>query len=239
MKVHLLGKHMVAYKARDDLNNVVQNPNSQRFMLTEYFSTNMYDPGARKYLYREFPEHFTWIKSKKFWKPRERGGQIGRLVYAHPAEGERYYLRVLLNHVRGATSFEYLRSRHGTTYATFRDACEALGYVETDKSLDDCLTESAQFKMPCALRRLFATIIVFCECNNVRALWDKHIDSVFEDYRRSNCNSKMVEQMVLRDISIHVKDMGRDITNYGFLELDASGKLINIKIPKNFFLSII
>ena len=59
MQVHLLGKHMVAYKARDDLNNVVRNPNSQRSMLTEYFSTNMYNPGAQKYLYREFPEHFT------------------------------------------------------------------------------------------------------------------------------------------------------------------------------------
>ena len=81
-------------------------------------------------------------------------------MYAHPAKGERYYLRVLLNHVRGATSFEHLRSQHGTTYATFRDACEALGYVETNKSLDDCLTESAQFKVPCALRRLFTTIIV-------------------------------------------------------------------------------
>jgi hypothetical protein len=44
-----------------------------------------------------------------------------------------------------------------------------------------------------------------------------------EDYRRSNGNSKMVEQMVLRDISIYVKDMGRDITNYGLPELDASG----------------
>ena len=148
-------------------------------------------------------------------------------MYAYPAEGERYYLRVLLNHVRGATSFEHLRSRHGTTYATFRDACEALGYVETDKSLDDCLTESAQFKMPYALRRLFTTIIVFCKCNNVRALWDKHIDSMSEDYRRSNSCSKMVEQMVLRDISIHVKDMGRDITNYGLPELDGSGKLIH------------
>jgi hypothetical protein len=83
---------------------------------------NRYDPEARKYLYREFPEHFTWIKSKKLWKPRERGGQIGRLVYAHPAEGERYYLRALLNHVRGATSFEDPRSHQGTTYATFRDA---------------------------------------------------------------------------------------------------------------------
>ena len=52
MQVHLLGKHMVAYKARDDLNNVVRNPNSQRSMLTEYFNTNMYDLGPRKYLYR-------------------------------------------------------------------------------------------------------------------------------------------------------------------------------------------
>ena len=91
--------------------------------------------------------------------------------------------------------------------------------------------------MPYAPRRLFTTIIVFCECNNVRALWDKHIDSMSEDYRRSNSCSKMVEQMVLRDISIHVKDMDRDITSYGLPELDASGKLINIKIPKNFFIN--
>ena len=42
--------------------------------------------------------------------------------------------------------------------------------------------------------------------------------------------------MVLRDISIHVKDMGIDITNYGLPELDASGKLINIKNLKNLFL---
>ena len=153
-------------------------------------------------------------------------------MYVHPAEGERYYLRVLLNHVRGATSFEHLRSQRGTTYATFKDACEALGYVDTNKSLDDCLTESAHFKMPCALRRLFATIIVFCEYNNVRALWDKHIDSMSEDYRRSNCNSKIVEQMVLRDISTHVTDMGRDIRNYGLPELDDLGILVNIKFEK-------
>ena len=63
---------MVSYKARDDLNNVVQNPNSQRFMLTEYFSTNMYNPNAQKYLYREFPEHFTWIKSKKVLEAKRK-----------------------------------------------------------------------------------------------------------------------------------------------------------------------
>ena len=153
-------------------------------------------------------------------------------MYAHSVEGERYYLRVLLNHMRGATSFGHLRSQRGTTYAIFRDACEALGYVDTDKSLDDCLTESTHFKMPCALRRLFVSIMVFCKYANVRALWDKHIDSMSENYRRSNGCAKRVEQMVLRDISTHVTDMGRDIRNYGLPELDDLGILVNIKFEK-------
>jgi len=55
---------------------------------------------------------------------------------------------------------------------------------------------------------------------------------MFDDYRRSNGKSKMVEQMVHRDISIYVKDMCRDIRNYGLLELDDLGILVNIKLEK-------
>ena len=50
--------------------------------------------------------------------------RTGRIVYANPAEGERYFLRVLLNHVRGATSYEDLRTAVGVTYSTFRKACD-------------------------------------------------------------------------------------------------------------------
>ncbi|KAG2620223.1 hypothetical protein PVAP13_3NG155602 [Panicum virgatum] len=111
MQVHLEGMHMVAYKSTDNLNNVVQSEKSQRSMLTKYFNVNRSNPAAHEYLYREFPEHFTWNKSKKCWKPRMvKRIQIGRLVYANPAEGERYYLRIMLNHVRGATSYENLRT---------------------------------------------------------------------------------------------------------------------------------
>ncbi|RCV12073.1 hypothetical protein SETIT_2G239400v2 [Setaria italica] len=132
-------------------------------MLTEYFKMNASNPETRKYLYREFPEYFTWNKSKKFWKSRVAKNrlQIKRLVYANPNEGKRYYLRVLLTHVRGAISYENLKTWHGVTHKTFRKAAKVMRFVETDKSIDECLTESAMFMMPCSLRRLFATIMVF------------------------------------------------------------------------------
>ena len=133
-------------------------------MLKEFFRMNSEDPNARRYLYREFPEHYTWNKSKKVWKPRKRRFQIGRLVYAYPSEGERFYLRVLLNHVRGPTSFISIRTVRGVVSPTFRECCDKLGLVETDRSLDNALSEAVAFQMPCALRRMFATIMVFCEC---------------------------------------------------------------------------
>ena len=120
----------------------------------------------------------------------------------------------MLNHVRGATSYENLRTWRGITYATFRQACEAMGLVELDKSLDDCLRESAEFRMPCSLRRLFATIMVFCECTNIRHLWDNHLDAMSEDFRCTCDNSSRIEQMVLKDISYHLTSMGNDIRHY-------------------------
>ena len=100
---------------------------------------------------------------------------------------------MLLNHRRGATSYEDLRTINGRLCSTFREACELMGLIETNKSLDDCLTESATFQMPCALRRLFATILVFCEATNIRALWEKHLESMSEDYRRTQSNQAALE----------------------------------------------
>jgi hypothetical protein len=47
---------------------------------------------------------------EKEWLRRKQRTQIGRMVYVCPAKGERYYLCVLLNHVRGATSFDDLKT---------------------------------------------------------------------------------------------------------------------------------
>ena len=216
LQLHLPNMQSVTYKDDENLEDVLSRPGSNRTTLTEYFCKNREERAARKILYREFPEHYRWIAGKKVWQGRKQASsQIGQIVYANPAEGERYFLRVLLNHVRGATSFEDLRTMAGVTYSTFREAYEKRGLIETDRSIDDCLTEATTFQMPCALRRLFATILVFGEATNIRGLWDKHKDALGEDFSQDNTNTSTVEQMVLRDIRDMLHSMGKDIKDFG------------------------
>lgn len=224
LQVHLPGMHMVGFKDTDSLEDIANRASSQMSMLTEYFTKNREDPKARGLLYREFPEHYRWIKSQKRWVPRKiKRLQIGRLIYASPGEGERYYLRVLLNHVRGPTSFEAIRTVRGEKQPSFRTACDLLGLVETDKSLDDAMTEATTFKMPVALRRQFATIIVFCEYTDISGLWDRHFKAMSEDYVHDKNPPDMVVQLVLRDVADVIRSMSKDIRNYDLPKIDETG----------------
>jgi hypothetical protein len=137
----------------------------------------------------------------KCWQPRKNSAyQVGRLVSANPAEGKHYFLQVLLNHVPGATSWRHLRTVNGVHYDSFRDAACAAGLIEDDNTLDECLTKSSMVQMPSSLRRLFSTILVFCEPKDVAGLWTKHFDGMAEDFKNKNPNPHWVEQMVLIDI---------------------------------------
>jgi len=225
LQLHLPNMQFVIIEESKNLEDVIHRPSATRTTLMEYFNMNCADSFARTLLYREFPEHYRWISGRKVWQRRKKQlGQIGRVVYAHPAEGERYFLRVLLNHVRGATSFEDLRTVSGITYSTFRETCEKRGLIETDKSLDDALSDAETFQMPATLRRLFATILVFCEATNVRELWEKYKESMSEDYKRDNSNTAMVEQMALRDIREMIQSMGKEFRSYDLPELNDAGK---------------
>jgi hypothetical protein len=101
---------MVAYNERDDLRNVINHEQSQKSILIEYFWMNNLDPFAHSLLYREFIEYYRWDKTEKEWLRRKQRTRIDRMVYACLAEGEMYYLHVLLNHVKGATSFDDLKT---------------------------------------------------------------------------------------------------------------------------------
>ncbi len=70
-------------------------------------------------------------------------GQSGvATYYAHLTSDEHYYLRMLLNYVKGATSYEHLRTVDGREHDTFKDACIAMGLLEDDNEWDQALEEA-------------------------------------------------------------------------------------------------
>ena len=97
---------------------------------------------------------------------------IGRVITANPTEGERYYLRLLLNHIRGITSFEDLKTVNGVLTSSFRESALLHGLLKGDNNLTLCLQEASIYQMPYTLRRLFETILAYCEPDNPKKLWE-------------------------------------------------------------------
>ncbi|KAI7727414.1 hypothetical protein M8C21_025563, partial [Ambrosia artemisiifolia] len=214
LQLHLPDKQMVTFTEKSNMRNVVKKERNKKTMLTAFFEENRLHPEARNHLYKDFPKHYTWSTKKRCWKPRARIPQKGRIVTANPAEGERYYLRLLLTSVRGPTSFEHLRTVNDVLHATFRKAAQELGLIENDDILSQCLEEASIFQFPNALRRLFATILIFCEPGDVRQLWSSHFDALSEDHRLHSQNMTHVQNLVLTEIETHLQSMGKSLNDY-------------------------
>jgi hypothetical protein len=133
LAVHLPEQQYVTFQDGEDLQNVIECENLRKITLTAFFQENMDNVAARAYTYVEFPVHYTWDVSLYRWKPcKTATTMIGRLYIVQPSEGERYYLRTLLSHVKGATSFDDLRTVNGRTCRNFKEACICLALLQDD-----------------------------------------------------------------------------------------------------------
>ncbi|XP_074301372.1 uncharacterized protein LOC141632756 [Silene latifolia] len=106
------------------------------------------------------------------------------MAFVHPTAGERYYLRQLLNIVKGCTSFQDIRTVDGLPYPTYKEACFARGLLNNDKEWNDALQEANQCAMPSQLRELFVTMLLFCEVTDVLELWNRSREMLSEDIER-------------------------------------------------------
>jgi hypothetical protein len=153
-------------------------------------------------LYPDYPEIAVWSKSKKAWHLKKRAvglrgagrnnhvtlGTVGRMYFMQPSEGERYYLRVLLTHVAGATCFEDLRTTHRphtpttVVHPTFKAACLTRGLLQDDAEWDQCLSEAVSVQLPRSLWQLFASLLIYNNVTNPGWLWDRHKGALTEDF---------------------------------------------------------
>ncbi|THH29066.1 hypothetical protein EUX98_g5120 [Antrodiella citrinella] len=220
LQVHLPGQHLVTFTPDEDPRIVMERAALEQTTLTGFFAANA-GPLAEvacRYTYQEFPQHFVWNQKTKQWTLRQQQFAIGRLYYVGPTAGERFYLRTLLTVVKGPRSFVDLRTVGTTVYRTFREACIARGLLADDGEWRLCLEEAAHMKTGYQLRKLFATILIFCNPTSPDLLW--------AEFRHHICD----------DLSYRLQSLGRvhpseeEVFDYGLFLLDqslqASGHLL-------------
>jgi hypothetical protein len=141
-------------------------------------------------LYHDFPRIATWKKKEKQWALRTQ--TVGLLPVSHmhfvqPSEGERYFLRLLLHHVPGATSFEDLACtnrhlQHPTQHASFKEACQQRGLLQDDAEWAQCMKEATNMVNASCFKALFVALLVFNVVANPLALWERFKEDMAEDF---------------------------------------------------------
>ena len=133
-------------------------------------------------------------------------------------------MRILLNFVKGCTSFEHVRTVNGTTYPTFKSACYALGLLDDDKEWVECLAEASTWASGYELRHLFVTILIHCQVADALKLWTTHYEILSEyiatmqrrKYKVNNLHlsDSQIEAYTLFEIESIMLKMGKKFERY-------------------------
>ncbi len=115
------------------------------------------------------------------WTIRQRGCCVERLYFVSFSVGERYLLCTLLTKVKGAISFEALRTVYGVIHDTFKSTCIALGLYDSDDEWNSCLEEVVGMQTCAQLWSMFVTILAFGVPSEPRMLWDKYKEHICND----------------------------------------------------------
>jgi len=164
LAVHLPNHQMITFSEEADLHHILNQETTYRTTLTAWFEENANNTNAQNYKYIDFPTHYTWNKTHHKWNYRKNKIRtIGRLYMVQPTEGKRYFLRILLTHISGATSFNNLKTVNGQICRTFKEACIRLGLLQDDSEWNTCLYEASAMQTGKQLRHLFAMILLICQ----------------------------------------------------------------------------
>lgn len=219
LAVHLCEEQNVFYIEGEET-EAIEAASSKETTLTAWFNLNrnyeimrIEGEDPRNLLYVEIPFFYTFNKTTGSWQPRvQKRKTISRMYAVSASDVERFHLRLLLLHVRGAKSFEDIRTVDGVVCSTYKEAAIKLHLLADDEEWKNALDEAAIFKMPYQLRMLFAYICVFCNPQNARELWNKFKDHLVEDLVRLKLEDP--ESAAMRDIEDILRINGKCYKEY-------------------------
>lgn len=234
LNFHLENDQQVIFANSTDIRNIVRREGVKETKFTEWMKANKNHEEARELTYADFPTRWVWKAKEKKWEKRKQGHAIGRIYYAHPTSGERYYLRMLLNTVKGCTSYEDIRTVAGVVHATFKAACQAMGFLDDDNEWIECVNEAANWATG-TQRQLFTTILCHGEVTELKRLWESTWEALSEDIQHKKrlilnfptlqLTESQKKAYTLIEIEKLMQQTGRSLKNYPEIQLPNADEL--------------
>ncbi|XP_074346335.1 uncharacterized protein LOC141685109 [Apium graveolens] len=205
---HLENEQEVRFRDNETLPEVVRRVDPDGTMFIQWMLNNRYDE----------------LASKRWFRRKQNVDVVGRMVYAHQASGERFYLRLLLNIVVGPNNYEDIRTVDGIVYPTYKETCFHRGLLESDKEWHIVLADASVCASASQLRDLFVNLLVFCEVSNPLELWTSHWVDMADDIeytRRKMTNFPKLkignadkEMLALEAVNELLKQYGKKVADY-------------------------
>lgn len=155
---------------------------------------NKINKNARKFMYVDIPKHYVFALKQKQWKMRCVFNKVlGRVVSVSPKDVERFHLKLILHRVKGATSFDDLKTYKNITYSSFKETAIAMGLVESDSEIFKIFEEACSIMMPTELRKFFAWFVLSDDFVFSRQVWEKFKIFFCEGFQDDNENRALQE----------------------------------------------
>ncbi|XP_056843369.1 uncharacterized protein LOC130500247 [Raphanus sativus] len=241
LPVHLPGQHLMVFDQSDDLSRVISRENIEKTMLTAFFEACDTYEEAREMTYVEFPSRFVYHSNERLWAPRQQGEAIGRVVYVSPVSGDRYYLRILLNVVRGPRNYDALYTVGDVVYKKFKEACYARGLLDDDKEWHEAIEEPSYWATGRQLRKLFVLILVYCHVVSPLKLWEHAWKFLAEDilymkrkefrFPGLDLQDEQLKQYTLLEVEKHLKEHNQTLSDYDDMPQPDKSILSDLRNP--------
>lgn len=147
---------------------------------------------------------------------------ISQTYAMSPREGERYYLGILLNHIKEATSYREMKTVNGKECTSFREApMQRLLFVHDTKWKNALLEGFRSNFVP--LKEILATISVHCFSSLQRSIYNETRDIIMQNFHhlqgRSDstllCTNLITETYALLKIEEYLHRInGLELLNY-------------------------
>jgi hypothetical protein len=237
LDIHLPNHERMIFDPNSSAEDLLDQSAVAETTLTSWFLLNQSDRDARNYLYCDIPEHYVWSSTLKRWSKRVRKGAmaVARIYAVSPRNSELYSLRLLLNVVRGATSWRCLLNVDGWIHGTFHDACLARGLLSSDSDHLRAFDEIVQNTLSASVvRQHFADFLLNVQVSEPVRFFETFVEHMVDgEYSDSNV------QYALACIDRILRSRASSITTFGFdpveIDVDDDESVIHYDCGESFF----